>query len=602
MANEPKRKPLSHESDEPVNPQADLQGMPLKEWLELRQLARTDLEWLCNNVLGMKDVSIDVKPHRNMLRALQQFPGGIDAPDLTPDNLTFKKLRMGYKPKIALWDLPNPSPQRKTMFLMFRGSLKSSMGTVAHKIQWNINYPNIRILISSGTGDQVSKFMSGILQHYRFNDVFRWLFPEFVPWGKVDRFGSGAGMTCLARTLILNEPTFATTSIGSAVAGGHYDVIDHDDVVNEENVRTPESIIAVNEHLSMTAPLLERRHNKPGWTDYIGTRYDYTDAYGKVLDAEKKNPPERRTYTVVFEPAWTGTWDTSTAKAQWPERLGISELKAIENDPLQGPNVLASQYGLIPRPAKSGLIENRNEIIWTPRKVINELYAKLRLHVTIDLHGMAPQTSANKHGDNDYTAITLAGFSMEGHCYVMNIYHGRPSPFEVIDYLFILWHNHPRIIDMKCQKDHMFHTLLPFLTQEQTRRQKFLPLNPIPVNNQISKKQKIKALQPWFKGGAISFADDIVCRFHLEEEIIRFPRFHDDILDTIRDQMENRDGSVIADAMHNPNALPSDPASKGLIPGSNPRFLGFDAQGNQLWEGLTEETSNTAGVDATTGL
>lgn len=583
----------------------DLQHMPLKEWFELRQQARLDLHFLCRDVLGFVDVDPEsVKPHRSMLSYMQHFQGGTEAAGTNADNLTLARLKKGYKPKIKMWDLANPSPQRKTMILCSREFLKSSICTVAHSIQWVINYPNVRVLLSSGTGDQVNKFMSGILQHFRFNDVFRWLFPEHVPQvtrgqSSIERFGSTAGMTTQARTVILNEQTFTTTSIGSAVAGGHYDVVKHDDVVNEVNVRTPESILAVNEHLRMTAPLLQRRHGKPGWTDYIGTRYDYNDAYGQVLDGEKKLPPEKRTYSIVFEPAWTGAWGTDSAKATWAERLPITQLQAIENDPLQGPNVLASQYGLIPRPASSGLIKDRKEIIWTPRKVINELYASLRLHVTGDLHGMAPVTAANKHADNDYTAITLAGFARDGHCYIISIYHGRPSPLEVIAYLFDLWQRHPRIIDMKFQKDHIFNTLAPFLYREQMKRQKFLPLIPMPVNNQISKKNKIRGLQPWFATQVISFAEDIGCRFMLEEEILRFPRFHDDIIETVRDQMENRDGKPEGDAGYQP-PIPGMP--KTLL-GAAPTFTIFGPDGTPLWSGLSDELEpSSKDIDPFTGI
>lgn len=580
----------------------NLDGMPLKEWFALRHRARTNLLFLCHDVLNMKDVDPAIKPHESMLDVLQKFKGGTEAKDITKETLTLPKLKFGYKPAVPMWDLQHISPARKTLVLCSRGFLKSSICTVGHSIQWSINYPNVRILLSSGTGDQINLFMSGILQNYRFNDVFRWLFPEYVPWGQVDKFGGFSGMTCKARTAILNEPTFRTTSIGSAVAGGHFDVIKHDDVVNEENVRTPDSILTVNQHLSMTAPLLERRHGMPGWTDYIGTRYDYTDAYGLVLDAEKKLAEENRTYAIVFEPAWTGLWGTDSAVAQWPERLPIRELKNIENDPLQGPNMLASQYGLIPRPGKSGLIESRKEIVWTPRRVLNELYAALRLHVTVDLHGMAPQTAANKHADNDYTAITLAGFSREGHCYILSIFHGRPTPFEVIEYLFTLYHQHPRIIDIKVQVDHIFNTLAPFLQRAQTQRQKFLPIVPLKVNNQVSKKNKIRGLQPWFKAGTISFADDLVPRFHLEEEIIRFPRFHDDILDTIRDQMDNRDGTVVGDASYNPSMTTPPIGTQQQLPGTNAIFAGFDSNGTPLWRNITDETQLVSNVDEYTGI
>lgn len=571
--------------------------MDREEWFRLRQLARTNLQYLCNGVLGFPDVSKTLPFHNAMIAALQQFPGGREtqAKELTLDNL-----RKDYRPHVPMWDLEHPSPQRRALILGFRDSLKSTICTIAANIQWNINYPNVRILVSSGTGNQVNKFMSGILQQYRFNEVFRWLFPEYVPHGRVDRFGSLAGMMSPARLEILSEMTFTSTSVGAAVAGGHYDVVDHDDVVNEENVNTPNSIEMINNHIRMTGPLLMRKRGKPGWTVFVGSRYDFTDAYGLILDSEKAKPKEKRIYVFVFEPAATD-WGTKDAKARWPERYPIEALQAIENDPLQGPYVLASQYLLKPRPASSGLIEDRKEIIWTPQRVIDEIYATLRLHVTIDLHGMAPPTAATKNSDRDYTAVTLAGFGRDGHCYVLEIYHGRPGPHEVIEFLFDLFHRHPRIVDMKCQRDHMANVLMPFLEREYTKRQIFLPLYGIGISNDISKKQKIRGLIPWFRSGIISFAERIKTSgpgFHMEEEIMRFPRFHDDILDTIRDQMDNRSSGVIGDV----RVMPPAPPERKELPGTNPKFLGFGPDGGEIWTGLSDETSIYANVDRFTGL
>lgn len=586
--------------------QADLKKMPIKEWLALRHQARTNLEFLCREVLTYKDFDPDhVKPHASMIVGVQKFKGGTELEGLSADNVIIDKLRKGYKPAVPMWDLESSSPQRKTLFLVSRGFLKSSVLTIGHSIQWIINYPNVRILLSSGTGSQVEIFMSAVLQHFRFNDTFRWLFPEHVPHKSMDRFGSGAGMTTHARHgVILPDKTLTPTSIDAAVAGGHYDVIKHDDVVNEVNVRTPDSIAQVNQHFADMAPLLDRRHDVPGWTDYIGTRYDYTDAYGKILDSEKSLPVDDRIYSIVFEPAWTGEWDTPNCVPTWPERMGIAALKAIENDPLAGANILASQYGLIPRPGSSGLINSRKEIIWTPHHIIQEMMASLRLHVTMDLHGMANQTATNKHGDNDYTAITLAGFSREGHCYIISVYHGRPTPLQVIDYLFNIYDSYPSIIDMKCQTDHMANTLMPFIRQAETRKQKFLPLVPIAVNNQISKVQKIKALQPWFATQRISISTAVGPKFQIEEEIIRFPKYHDDILDTFRDQMENRNrGDVISDVNYNPPIAPLNVAQQGhVLPGVEARkFLGFGPGGEEMWSGGRQKQL-ILDVDSITGL
>jgi hypothetical protein len=590
---------LASDSDATEPGSISTHAVATDEWFRLRHFARTNLAWLCREVLQYKDVDENVLPHMKIMRALQKFPGGTETQS---KNLSLKALKNDYKPKMPMWDLHHPSPQRRTLILESRLFLKTSIAVVGHSIQWTINYPDVRILLSSGTGGLVESSALVINQHYRTNEVFRWLFPEHVPQKNTEKFGSSLGMTSLARRAFwLRDPTISTTSVGAAIAGGHFDAIKHDDVVDKENVRTAESIAMVNAHIQATSPLLERHKGIPGWTDFIGTRYDFSDAYGVILDGEKAKPKERRTYIVVYVPAWTGTWGTEDCKAVWPEKVTLDQLKEIENDPLQGPDVLASQYGLRPRPGKSGLIDDRRQIRWTPRKVLNEMYAALRLHVTIDLHGMRMVTAQNKHADSDFTAITLAGFARDGHCYILEIFHGRPTVFEVIDHLFDLWRRHPRIVDFKCPHDLLGGVLMPYLAREQTKRQKFLPIYPHPVQNRVSKKVHIKGLQPWLRGGIISFAEDLACRYQLEEEILRFPVFsHDDILDTLRDQVENREGGVEYDSLH--NVLPPPPPSHGLLPGSAPQFLGFTPDGKEMWRGVKAETDPEVTQDPTTGL
>ena len=120
------------------------------------------------------------------------------------------------------------------------------------------------------------------------------------------------------------------------------------------------------------------------------------------------------------------------ARSRWPSRYPLSELRRIYEDPLEGGALFNSQYLMNPIPDGTGLIDDEKQIVWIPyEKVIRPLYPRMALHVTVDLAGMEP----SKGADNDYTAITLAGFT-GGRMYVLEIIHGRPNPFEVINSLY----------------------------------------------------------------------------------------------------------------------------------------------------------------------
>lgn len=555
-------------------------GFTLHEWATLRQKGRTDLLWLCNHILGYKDVCQSV--HGKLIASLQHFEGGRDwmgKPRIiggNPSPGTVKELIEGYEPKIPIfWDLTSKNNSRKTLILLPRGHLKSTVATIAHKIQWILNYPDIRILLSAATGAQVYGFLREIKRHFQFNEMLRWLYPEYCPLGKnVADFGNQESFTVPnCRRPNSKEPTVGVVSVGSVVSSTHFDIIDNDDVVDKENVRTPEQIQNVKSHLGMLWPLLETAPNadkrpekyQRGWWDLIGTTYDFSDAYATVQDEEEKKSPEDRTYYIYKQSAIIdGELSTEKCTADcnikephqiidhcktlWPTRLTARGLKAIADDPLQGWSVLSSQYLMNPIPDKAGLIESADQIVWVPTDIIRKLYGYLTLHVTVDLAGMEPST--NKLADNDYTVLNLHGFGRDGALYILSILRGRYTPFEVIDLLFKLAALHPRLVDIKIEKEAHARVLLPFLKREMAKRDKWLPVVEIRRDNRTSKQQRIKGTQPWFRNGSIRFADNQPHKLGIINEIMRFPKYaHDDILDTIADAMQNREGGVTADVM-----------------------------------------------------
>lgn len=588
----------------------------IAEWKTMRQYGRTSLLWLCQNVLGYKDVSKEV--HGPMCRVLQKFKGGEDSGDnklfsgrVSPG--TFKDLIENYKPACEMWELEGV---RKLLLLWPRGHLKTTVATIAYNIQWIINYPNVRILLSSGTGEQVRKILDEMISHFRYNDMFRWLYPEFCPHGKnVKDFGNQERFTVPARTVHRKEPTVSTCSVGAIVAGGHFDVIANDDVVDKENVRTPEQIANVNSHLGFLWPLLETAPNSDtrarglmrGWWTLTGTRYNFSDSYGIIIDSEREKADSEKSYTiqerdVILEGDLS---DLPNCKTIWPARMPPQALKDIMDDPLQGPAILASQYRMNPIPESSGLVDSEKQIVWIPPDVMKKIYAYLTLHVTVDLAGMEPST--NKLADNDFTVITPHGFGHDGTLYVLPIMRGRYTPFEVIDLLFKLFTIHPRLMDIKIEKEAHARVLLPFLKREMAKRQKFLPVVEIRRDNRTSKQQRIKGLQPWFRNGSIKFADNQPHKLAIINEIMRFPKYsHDDILDTIADAMQNREGGVTSDVMPSERSQQLDMVDfnqRMKLEDGSIRVMNFnpDLQHllNRVWGQETKEESNT--VDSVTG-
>lgn len=540
-----------------------------RRWEEMklfRNKARRSLLYLCVKILGYTDVTEEV--HWDIINNLQRFQGGEETLD--------DRGMVTYTPAVPLWNLSGP---RNTLILYPRGHLKTSIITIAHTIQWILNYPNVRILISTATGDQCKGMLQEIKGHFQYNKELRHFFGDYCPPAKkAADFGSQEEFTVPNRTRHTKEPTVSTCSVGKVIAGDHYEVIKNSDLVDKENVKTPGQIADVISHFGYLNPLLERSEIAPhnGWVDVEGTRYDFGDLYGRLLDSG--------TYRTVVRPR-------AGEETVWPARFPKSELDRIEKE--VGPYIFSCQYKNKPIPPEGGLCDPK-DIVFLPRPIVSQLFPTLRLHCTIDLHGLEPARN-----DNDATALTVHGFDRDGRMYVIDIRHGRFTPMQVIWHIFDIHARYPHLVDFKIEKDAHARVLLPFLQREASKRQRFPIMIPIKRDTHVSKQQRIRGLQPWFKSGIIRFADDLTCKTDLILEIMQFPSqstgVHDDILDTLADAMQNQEGGVTDDVVASPFL---DPREMFGMEKPKDRFLGFGPDGNEDWlyAGLQKTLDAPTGV------
>src|SRR5215472_3596665 len=539
---------------------------------KVRHMARTNLLYLCRELLGYKDVSRDV--HGEILAHLQKFKGGTETVD---DNGI-----VTYVPNCPIQDMEG---SRNNLILFPRGHFKTTIITIAHTIQWIINYPDIRVALSMAIGDQTQKVMKELKGHFQYNPLFRKYFADCCPpakkagdWGNMEEF------TIPARRKHRKEPTVCLITIGKVIAGSHYDVIKHSDLVDENNVKTPNQIADVISHFGHMDPLLERYPSddptKPrqGWQDVEGTRYDFGDLYGLLLKSNE--------YKSLIRSAYKAD-GTSIDMRRFPP----AELERIKRKPEMTPYIFSCQYQNQPIPPEGGLCDPK-DVVFISRKIINDILPSLRIHVTIDLHGMDPASK-----NSDFTAINVHGFDRDGRLYILDLRHGRFTPEEVIREIFDVYRRW-RPIDFKIEKEAHARVLLPFLQREASKRQQFPVMVPIKRDNRTSKQQRIKGLQPWFRGKIVRFAEDLPSRQAILLEIAQFPSesagCHDDILDTLADAMQNQEGGVTDDVVAD---LALDPREMFAIEKPRDRFLGFNADGSENWLYGTEEK----GVSCPTG-
>lgn len=163
------------------------------------------------------------------------------------------------------------------LILMPRGHLKSSIVTVGYSIQQLLINPDIRILITNATWNMSRRFLRQIAEYLTFNSVLSKIYGDF----KVDdRTWTRDEITIgQRRSPTVKEATVSTAGLETALTGGHYDLIIHDDLVEEKNIGTKEQIEKVVTFYRNSRPLLD----PGGRIIIIGTRWAEDDVYGMII-------------------------------------------------------------------------------------------------------------------------------------------------------------------------------------------------------------------------------------------------------------------------------------------------------------------------------
>jgi hypothetical protein len=511
-----------------------------RQYLAERQRARTDLFWLCNEVLAPPSSKILVRhAHGKIVEHCQQFKGYKEL--IHPE--TFRIV--ASEPICAMWDLEGP---RDRMLLVSRGHLKTTIHTIGQAIQWILNYPDVRILLCTATGEQSERIIKEIKGHFQFNPRFRFLFPEFCPKKSIQDFGNAAEFTVPNRTRKeLKEPTVMTASIGKVIASTHHDVVMCSDVVSEANTKTKGQIQEAKDFFGYLEPLRERGPSKNGesnvgWKFVEGTIYDFADYYQTILDHEAQCPADQKQWMITRQSCWV---DKEKKIPLWPERFPAKELDRILNSPEVGPYIFSSQYELNPVAPGSGLA-TKEQIRFFPAHLVKQLMPRYRVYTTIDL---ATLDGSNVNGD--YCSLVTGGWDGNARLDVLSIQNGRFTDKQVVDLMFLIQQMFPSNQEFRIQKDQISGGLKSLLRREMEQKRKWLNVKYVPIPTNESKNHRIiRNLQGWFSLGYIRFADSISCKTELIDQILRFPRgAHDDILDALADQMHNEKGESIADAI-----------------------------------------------------
>lgn len=165
----------------------------------------------------------------------------------------------------------------RRLMLMPRTHFKTTIWTIAQTIKDILNDPNVTILMVADTGTNASRFMREIQQHFEMNELFRWLYPEWIPRSFNNTVWSQNEMV-VPRTRISREPTVDAIGALGGSESRHYDKIRADDLITEKCIRSDVEMQKVIEWAGGLESLLNMPVEEHQ-IDFVGSRKKKGDLY-----------------------------------------------------------------------------------------------------------------------------------------------------------------------------------------------------------------------------------------------------------------------------------------------------------------------------------
>lgn len=406
-------------------------------------------------------------------------------------------------------DILERGNKKLKMFLLPRGSFKTSINTVAKIVREIIKNSDIRILVDCAKYDpdalKVVLLVKNILEK---NETIKWLYGDVCG----DRWrDTEITVRRSKKGIHLKEPTLCAGSVEVSHVGFHYDMIFCEDIVNDSNIGSNDQMQSVIEHFKGLFQILE----PDGELTLNGTRWHYGDCYGYIIDnmssefnicirkaIENEGKPDEKVY---FPARLSKEWLTK-------EKLLIGSYKfscQYQNDPINPEDQI---FRVIP----------------TYSSLANDVPKNLFLSLTVD-----PAVCLENRADD--TAFNVCGTTELEDIFSLDSIGSKMNPDQIIDTIFYLYKKWGlNVIGIETVA---FQRVLKFyLEKAEIDRGIRLPILELKTSNTKSKFQRILALQPYLERRQM-----FIClnQKKLIDQLRMYPKTpHDDEIDALAYQLQ----------------------------------------------------------------
>jgi len=377
-----------------------------------------------------------------------------------------------------------------------RGSLKSTIGTIAGSLQEVTKNPNIRILLASEKYSNSVKFLSEIKGHIEKNEIYKSLYGDL----KGDKWTEGE-IIVSTRTHWKKEPTITCAGIDVTKVGMHYDRIKIDDPHSEQNITSQEQIDKVIRWYRLLLSLLD----PGGYVDVTGTIWHYADLYNYIETKEKERVDKGRKprYKIFKRDSFIGSTEQllngeiEEEHLLWPERLTAEFLADQYLE--QGPYIFSCQYRLNPIDDENATFKRSWMQGIDPdvlAKEVRKRNGKLNIYCAVD-------PMRDEEG-KDFLAIPTVAVDENYQMYIMDHSRMKANEYDTVEEMFRIqkkWQPIRMGVEtVAWQKS--FYNYVKMLGSMKSYR---LPMTELKTDTKVTKRMRIKSLVPYFRAGLIKW-------------------------------------------------------------------------------------------------
>jgi len=420
------------------------------------------------------------------------------------------------------------------LVLMPRFTFKSSIATIGLTLWELANDADGRHLFYSDATEKAQGFLGGVKAHITGgipNSIFRAIYGDWSVNPKQNTWNLEA-IVIKPRRRAAVEATIETAGLETSKTGKHYDRLHFDDIVSDKNVTTKELMDKVEDVIKNADALIKRS----GRTDFIGTRWHFGDAYGRML----AKMPDRKQLAIFHRKGHEGTklYFSDIGK----ESLTADRIEDLKNR--WGSYKFSCLIQNEPVDDETAMFKMADFTFYDPQRIRRTngmtLLDDAQLFVTCCLDPIPPHEGTS----GDDAALTVVGTDDQLNMYILDLVIGRMQPSEQIDELFRLhqkWTINVFGVETNSFQKVMHRDIEYRYKDERKDNRDFrlFSIREFKGASQVNKEQRIRGLQPYHERGALRFPGKSVetlkgSFYDLAYQLIQFPKSaKDDISDSL---------------------------------------------------------------------